>query len=317
MQNWIKEGLIFDPAKSTLSSKGASGYSAVPFVLPLSEEQGIYRIYFSARDNNNRSLPFYIDYDFEKRMVLRESDQFLQLGDLGAFDDSGIMLTSLIKKGDEIYLYYIGWNLGVTVPFRNSIGLAVSRDGGETFTRMFKGPVIDRNRLEPHFVASNCVHKIGERYIIYYLSCVGWEKMDGKIMHRYHIKWAASSDLVEWERNNNVAIDFKYPNEYAISVPRVLEENGVYRMWYSYRGGPFSEKYRIGYAESANGFDWERKDELVGLSVTPGAWDSEMVCYPCVFRYKDRLMMLYNGNDYGRTGIGLAVLGDAENEYKR
>lgn len=308
MQNWIKEGLIFDPLKSKLASKGAAGFSAVPFVLPIEEEKGIFRIFFSARDEQNRSLPFYIDYDFENKVILDESDQLLPLGDLGAFDDSGIMLTSLIRKQDEIYLFYIGWNLGVTVPFRNSIGLAVSKDGGKTFEKMFKGPVIDRSRIEPHFVASNCVFQLEDKYIMYYLSCVGWEKIDGRIMHRYHIKWATSPDLINWERNNNVAIDFKYPNEYAISVPRVIKENGKFRMWYSYRGGPFSEKYRIGYAESDNALDWQRMDEVVKHTVSENSFDSDMVCYPCVFKYKDRLMMLYNGNDYGRTGIGLAVL---------
>jgi predicted GH43/DUF377 family glycosyl hydrolase len=143
---------------------------------------------------------------------------------------------------------------------------------------------------------------------MYYLSCIGWEKMEGRTMHRYHIKWATSKDLVNWERNNNIAIDFKYPNEYAISVPRVIENDGKFRMWYSYRGGPYSEKYRIGYAESDDGYNWVRKDELVGLDVTGNAWDSDMVCYPCVFSHNDYLMMLYNGNDYGRTGIGLAIM---------
>jgi hypothetical protein len=143
---------------------------------------------------------------------------------------------------------------------------------------------------------------------MYYLSCIGWEKIEGKTMHRYHIKWATSNDLVNWERNNNIAIDFAYPNEYAISVPRVLITNEGFRMWYSYRGGPYSEKYRIGYAESEDGKLWVRKDELVGLETTENAWDSDMVCYPCVFEHNGQLHMLYNGNDYGRTGIGLAVL---------
>ncbi len=306
-QNWIKKGLIFDPLKSALLKKGAIGYAAVPFVLPLLEE-GNYRIFFSARDAQNRSLPFYIDYDLDNQKILFESDQLLPLGELGAFDDSGIMLTSLIEKEGTIYLFYIGWNLGVTVPFRNAIGLAISTDGGQTFVKQFRGPILDRNHIEPHFVASNCVFKLEHHYIMYYLSCVGWEKMKDKVMHQYHIKWALSEDLIHWERNNHVAIDFKYSEEYAISVPRVLFENGIYKMWYSYRAGPFSDKYRIGYAESKDAYSWERMDEVVNLSVTSGTWDSDMICYPCVFKHRNQLMMLYNGNDYGKTGIGLAVL---------
>jgi hypothetical protein len=31
------------------------------------------------------------------------------------------------------------------------------------------------------------------------------------------------------------------------------------------------------------------------------------VTYPIVFEHRGRWQMLYNGNDYGRTGIGLAT----------
>lgn len=307
-QNWIKKGLIYDPSDIKIGPKSGVGYAAVPFVLPISKEEGLYRVFFSARDEQNRSLPFYLDYNFNTQKIHFKSEQLLPLGELGAFDDSGIMLTSVIEKNGIIYLFYIGWNLGVTVPFRNSIGLAISEDGGNTFKKQFKGPIIDRNHIEPHFVASNCVIKWNEGYIMYYLSCVGWDKIEGKTMHRYHIKWATSKDLVHWERNNNIAIDFAYPNEYAISVPRVITTKTGFAMWYSYRGGPYSEKYRIGYAESNDGKNWVRKDELVDLSCTENAWDSEMVCYPCIFEHNGQLQMLYNGNDYGKTGIGLAVL---------
>ena len=37
-----------------------------------------------------------------------------------------------------------------------------------------------------------------------------------------------------------------------------------------------------------------------------------MVEYPCVFDWNGRRFMLYNGNDYGRTGVGLAVLEDLD-----
>jgi hypothetical protein len=75
-------------------------------------------------------------------------------------------------------------------------------------------------------------------------------------------------------------------------------------MWYASRGAA----YRIGYAESADGLQWERKDGEAGLSVSAEGWDSEMIAYPCVFDHRGRRYMMYNGNGYGRTGIGLAVL---------
>jgi hypothetical protein len=75
-------------------------------------------------------------------------------------------------------------------------------------------------------------------------------------------------------------------------------------MWFSKRG----TSYRIGYAESTDGLDWRRMDSEVGIDVSPSGWDSEMVEYPCVFDAAGRRWMLYNGNGYGRTGIGLAEL---------
>ena len=74
-------------------------------------------------------------------------------------------------------------------------------------------------------------------------------------------------------------------------------------MWYPYRG----ESYRIGYAESRDGTDWTRRDDIAGIEPSASGWDSEMVTYPFVFRHRDRRYMLYCGNGYGLTGIGLAV----------
>jgi hypothetical protein len=33
-----------------------------------------------------------------------------------------------------------------------------------------------------------------------------------------------------------------------------------------------------------------------------------MIEYPFVFDHQGRRYLLYNGNDYGKTGVGLAVL---------
>ena len=127
-------------------------------------------------------------------------------------------------------------------------------------------------------------------------------------MHKYHIKYAESNDGINWKREGKIAIGFRYKEEYAISVPRVHKEDGIYKMWYSYRGSPRALTYRIGYAESGDGIDWIRKDEEVSLDVSESGWDSEMICYPYLFNHNSKRYMLYNGNGYGKTGFGLAVL---------
>jgi hypothetical protein len=75
-------------------------------------------------------------------------------------------------------------------------------------------------------------------------------------------------------------------------------------MWYSYRG----DAYKIGYAESPEGLSWERRDQEAGIDVSPSGWDSEMICYANVIQQNDKWYMLYNGNGFGKTGIGLAAL---------
>ena len=73
-------------------------------------------------------------------------------------------------------------------------------------------------------------------------------------------------------------------------------------MWYAYRG----EHYRIGYAHSRDGIRWKRRDDLVGLELSPTGWDSLAQAYPHVFVHEDHLYMIYNGNHYGKEGLGLA-----------
>ena len=82
----------------------------------------------------------------------------------------------------------------------------------------------------------------------------------------------------------------------------------MYKMWYSYRECRNIETYRIGYAESYDGLTWQRLDHEAGIDVSENAWDGQMIEYPCVIDYQGERYMLYNGNQNGKTGFGMAVL---------
>lgn len=138
---------------------------------------------------------------------------------------------------------------------------------------------------------------------MWYASAVGWTSKDARTVPKMHIKYAESQDGIHWERDGTVCVDANGSGEYAIVRPCVLRRDGRYRMWYSWRG----ERYRIGYADSRDGFSWDRKDQEAGIDVSAGEWDSDMVEYAHVFGHEGKLHMLYNGNGYGRSGIGLAV----------
>ena len=305
MQKWRKLGLIFDVKQNY---EWMHSYASVPFVADV--EDDLVTVFFSSRNKNQESSICSVKFNIHTLQVVDLDDSpVLSPGSLGCFDDSGVMGCCVLKDKLEFKLYYIGWNLGTTVPFRNSVGIASSKDGGKTFTRMFEGPILDRTKDEPHFVASNCVLFDDGIFKIWYLSCTNWFiDRHGKVTHRYHIKYAESEDGINWKRNGTVAIDYRDQHEYAISAPRVVRDKDQYRMWFSSRATRDIPTYRVRYAESSDGIHWVRKDEEVDLDVSDSGWDSEMICYPYIFDHKGNRYMLYNGNDFGKTGFGLAVL---------
>jgi hypothetical protein len=307
---WKKEGLIYAP-----NSKydWMVSHAQLPTVDRISDD--ILRIYYGTRDRSNRTTTTFIDVEADNpRNILYVHDKpVLGLGELGCFDDSGAMPSWTVNYEDAKYLYYIGWNTGITVPYRNSIGLAVSHDDGRTFIRLYKGPIVDRTKSEPHFCAAPCVIIENQTWRMWYLSCVKWEFYDGKAEPHYHIKYAESRDGINWDRRGIVAIDFKSPHEAGIVRPSIIQDSGIYRMWYSYRGFKdyrtnTDQSYRIGYAESVDGIKWIRKDDAAGIDLSEDDWDSEMIAYPCVYEHRGQKYMIYNGNGFGKTGFGYAVL---------
>jgi predicted GH43/DUF377 family glycosyl hydrolase len=300
---WVKRGLIFQPPRHL---KWMVTHAAVPCAQRLAGD--MYRVYFAGRDADNRSRIgcFEIDLNRPDEITYVSQEPLLGCGQVGAFDDNGVMPSWTIDHDGKTYLYYIGWNLGVTVPFYNSIGLAVSADGGRTFERLSQGPILGRDTNDPFFTGSSCVLVEDTLWRMWYLSCSRWDVQDGQPKHYYHLKYAESEDGIHWKRTGLVAIAHKSEDEYAISRPSVIKDDALYRMWYSYRG----ESYRIGYAESADGIRWERKDDKAGIDVSPSGWDSEMIEYPFVFDHEGERYMLYNGDGYGESGIGLAVLAE-------
>jgi len=274
--------------------------------LPVVEERGgRHRVYCSGRDSAGRAHVGYFEMDLgDPAGTLRVCEQpVIAPGALGAFDDSGVTSSCLVKVGGRAYQYYTGWSLGVTVPFYLFAGLAVREGEDGPFRKASVGPLLDRSDVDPYLTASPWVLVENGLWRMWYVSGSGWEREAGRVRHRYHIRYAESKDGRRWERRGVVCLDYASPAEYAFARPCVVKDGDRYRMWYAFRG----ERYRIGYAESQDGLTWERRDAEAGIDVSESGWDSEMVEYPCVFDHGGDRYMLYNGNDYGRTGVGLAV----------
>jgi hypothetical protein len=212
-------------------------------------------------------------------------------------------MSCLVEEAGRRYLYYTGWTLGRTVPFYLAVGLAVSDDRGRSFQKVSPAPILGRHPVDPFLCASPSVLVEGGVWRMWYVSAVRWEVRPDGPRHYYLVKYAESRDGVDWKRDGRICIGFASDEEYAIGRPHVVKVEGLYRMWYCYRGA----SYRIGYAESRDGLVWVRRDDLAGLEPAASGWDSEMQAYPVVFRDGKRWVMLYNGNSYGATGFGGAI----------
>jgi predicted GH43/DUF377 family glycosyl hydrolase len=269
-----------------------------------------YRVYFASRDESQRSHVGFVEIDLDRpnETIDASVEPLLSPGPIGHFDEHGVYPSSIVTVGNKKYLYFIGWSRGYRQPlFYASIGLAISEDGGRSFHRVSWAPIMARGEHDPCLVTSPNVFIDNGIWRMTYVSGIRWgESSDGQLHSVYHIKYAESRDGSLWERDGTVAIDFSSRDETNIARSSVLKVGDAYRMWYAFARLP-AHPYRIGYAESDDCRHWERMDAAVGIDVSPGGFDSDMICYPHVIINAGKLYMFYNGNGFGRDGIGLAV----------
>lgn len=301
---WKKKGLLITPGKY----EWMVSFAQSPFIERTGED--LYKVHFAGRDRFNRARGGFAIIEFAPHgpKVLRISeDPLLDLGNLGCFDDSGVMPSCIVDFEGDKYMYYTGWKQEVITPFSFFVGLAISQDGGKTYERYSLSPVLGRNRYDPFLTGSPWIIREKGIWRMWYVSGTGWKVRanDEKPLHMYNIRYAESQDGLTWIPDGKVCIDFE-GDEYAIARPVVYKEKEKYKMFYSVRGG--WRTYRAGYAESTDGLSWKRLDTEVGIDVSETGWDSQMICYPFLFKHDQQTYMLYNGNDYGKTGFGYAVL---------
>jgi hypothetical protein len=305
---WRRRGLLLDGAPSI---PWARSHAALPTVAPRRTDDGApYDLYLATRDERNRAhvarVALHEDADGALRVGAAQEAPALAPGELGAFDDSGVTVSCVVDRADgDRLMYYSGWSLGVTVPFYFYVGLAVSADGGATFTRVSRGPVLGRNDADPFLTASPSVHVENGTWRMWYISASGWERTADGPRHHYHVRYAESDDGVVWRHDGRVAVELAGPDEHAHGRPCVTRDpDGTYHMYFCARGAD----YRLAHASSTDGLSWERDDVAATLVGAPGAWETDATAYPFVFDASAGPRMLYNGNGYGATGVGWADL---------
>jgi len=304
IQFWKKVDIL----KPSFSAKWMNSHYAVPLAHHIKND--IYKIIFCIRDKNNYSNIVSFNYDIIKRKIVNKIQKkpLLIPGKLGTFDENGVTPSWLIKKGNKYYLYYVGWNKSANVRMQLFTGLAISNNNLNKFKRFSKAPILERIKIDPFLTATNCVIKVNGLYKMWYVSGDKWNLIDKETYPKYNIKYATSKDGINWERVGKISVNYKHNEEYALARPSVLKFKDKYHMWYSYKN--LKNEYKIGYACSKNGINFKREDQKIFFSKNIKNFDDKMIAYPHVFLHKKNFYMLFNGNDYGKSGIGLAMLDD-------
>ena len=313
---WKKLGKIFNPTEHKLSNN-CIDYAQAPQVL---EFDDFVRIYFSTRvkDEFGKFISHisFVEMDKEFKTIKKLSNQtIITMGALGCYDEHGIFPFNVLRDGKKILGFIGGWSRRISVDIETSIGLAISNDGGLTFTRIGDGPVLSSTLDEPFLVGDPFVLKFNNAYHMWYIYGVRWiENPLNQVKERvYKIGHATSRDCISWVKTNRQIIEDILNDDECQALPSVIFNKDKYHMVFCYRKAigfrdNSKDSYRLGYAYSNDGLIWKREDEKMDINTTAGDWDSDMMCYPHLTICNDKIYLLYNGNNFGRTGFGVAEL---------
>ncbi|MFQ5752760.1 MAG: FlgD immunoglobulin-like domain containing protein [bacterium] len=230
-------------------------------------------------------------------------------GPASAWDSGHIETPSVIRSGEEFWLYYSATpdsmaDDGAQLKF----GLATSQDG-QTWTRHPANPILERGlpgSWEERQIESPCVLKTDSLFYMWY---------SGTDSHwNIHVGLATSADGINWQ---------KYPGNPVFSPSRSSEWDsvGVYapqvrwlenRFVMLYTGMVFSDtgydfsNTKTGMAVSEDGINWTRASDQPVLSGTTQAWDASGPFTLDWIEANDQLLMSYVSD--GKVGIAVSPI---------
>ena len=168
---WKKLGRIFNPCE-VADRFWLKEFAQAPATLIFDK---FVRVYFSCRplpDNNGQYVSYSAFIDLNRSNLFEiiniAKDPILKLGDYGTFDEFGTYPVSVIRRDEDVVAYYGGWTRCESIPFTVSIGVAVSKDNGETFTKLGKGPLLTSNLSDPFVLSGPKIRMFNNKWYLWY-----------------------------------------------------------------------------------------------------------------------------------------------------
>lgn len=294
---WKKRGQIFTVSKGC---EEIISHASNPVAIHLQKD--IFRIFFSARNSLNKSSVSYVDVNIVTLEIVNNPHEVVfSFGIDNSFYSHGVSIGNFYSHEEKNYILFMGWQIRENEHWKGEVG-RLELLNKEVLKLVSSKAFMALDEEDSISLSYPWVMFHDGVYKMWYGSTLNWTSENGEMIHV--IKYATSVDGENWKKHG-IAIPYEIGIAQAFSKPSIIIDDKGYHMWYSYRSGD-GTKYRIGYSHSKDGLNWKRKHNKTGINVSKAGWDSEMICYPFVFEHKNNRYMLYNGNDYGKSGFGIA-----------
>lgn len=291
-------GKIFDP-KEFSTDAGYLSHAANPVVLKINES--IYRIFFNSRDLDQRSSVYSVDFNFESKTLVPDSfrEQLLLSNSFHYFRD-GVSLGSHFELDGKHWIGFMGWVNPPSEHWFGTIG-KFRLDSDYNFEYIEPNPWFDLSPIDPISLSYPAVYFSKDVMHVWYGTTMAWDGGNGEMVHI--LKEKVSRDYINFV-NSERQVEWKTGQSQAFSRPSITPLKDKFLMAYSVRGN--LTKYRIGVGV----IEEEAKciTQIATFSTSLSNWENEMVEYPYLVSYEDETYMFYNGNGYGKSGIGLAKI---------
>jgi hypothetical protein len=296
--SWKRLGWIDVPISRPLWWVSHAGFPTVVSVL--GDE---VLLFVSSRDAAQRSSCAYL-----KVKLLEDGVEIIEVGRTplltpgasGCFDESGVNVTFAEEDSGVITVWYHGWFLRRGGGWVNSIGCA-SGTLEKGLRRSSEAPVFDRDSEDPTSIGYPCWFDFPTGRALFYCSYESYGVPPLGQPYSYRVKLASGPGL-----SRKGSVPPHLAGAQAQSRPSVVRYKGKYMMFLCVK----SDKYKICCAESLDGVSWSWSERKWFLP--PAGLDGEVeeTAYPHVIEHRGRLVMFYNGDGHGATGVGVASWDD-------
>ena len=291
---WVRCGWTPVPA-----SRPSWWVSHAAFPTLISAADNKFDLLVSSRDELQKSSCSYLTVELQGpnlQITHVAKEPLLAPGQPGCFDESGVNVTHAQLSDGELTVWYHGWLLKRDGGWLNSIGCAKGtlQHG---LKRISSAPAFDRGPEDPTSLGYPFWLDLPTGRTLLYCSYDVYGVPPLGQPYSYRVKAASGPSLIR----TGPLLPHTGTLE-AQSRPTVVYFSGRYRMFLSVKG----PRYHICGAESHDGITWSWSSDEWSLYPSGSSGEVLEVAYSYVFEHEGQLLMFYNGDSHGETGLGLA-----------